>query len=301
MLHEGDRHRARQARDAREEAVPPRGEWGLQTLAAGDEPERPGHLEGVGELVRLEGGEPVGEFGGVVARAVVLEEQFAVASDPGDQFLHLEAQEPAIGPELDHVGVDLVPDAHDHLHALRHRHDVPHGHQVLDLEGRERGEHLVEPALVPLERGERLVRLRQQQVRALEHVADAADVQGDDAHRLRHRDDRVPRLAGDPLGRAMAHPRLQGLDRGIREELDVGAADPAGGEVHHHGTVHLGQLAEAGRGELDIELESAGAECVDPLVVTEDHDGPGPATQDALEPVPQVGPGRHRHQRRSQV
>ena len=64
--------------------------------------------------------------------------------------------------------------------------------------------------------------------------------------------------------------------------------------------VHLGQLAQPGRGELDVEREAAGAQRLDGLVVAEHDQRAGAAAQDPLEAVAQRGAGRDGGQRGAQ-
>ena len=60
--------------------------------------------------------------------------------------------------------------------------------------------------------------------------------------------------------------------------------------------VHLGQLAQPGGGELDVEREAAGAQRLDDLVVAEHDQRAGAAAQDALQAVAQRGAGGDRGQ-----
>jgi hypothetical protein len=57
------------------------------------------------------------------------------------------------------------------------------------------------------------------------------------------------------------------------------------------GAVHLAQLAQPLGAELDVEVEAAGGELLDDLVVAEHDEGAGVAAQDPLEPVAQRGAG----------
>ena len=52
-------------------------------------------------------------------------------------------------------------------------------------------------------------------------------------------------------------------------------------------------IAQAGRGELDVDVEAAGAQGLDELVVAEHDERARVAAEDALQPVAQDGPGRH--------
>ena len=64
--------------------------------------------------------------------------------------------------------------------------------------------------------------------------------------------------------------------------------------------VHLGQLAQPGGGELDVEREAAGADGLDDPVVAEHDEGAGAAAQDPLEAVAQLGARRDGGERRPQ-
>ena len=86
---------------------------------------------------------------------------------------------------------------------------------------------------------------------------------------------------------------------GIR--CTAGAQDPGDVPVEDDRAVHLGQLAQAGGGERDVEGEAAGRDRLDDLVVAEHDQGAGAAAQDALEPVAQGGAGGDRGQRRAQA
>ena len=175
---------------------------------------------------------------------------------PGE-LLDLQGQKAPVGAELQDVGIDVVGDTTDHLHELEHRGDVAYGDEVLDLQGVQAGGGLIETGLVALKGGQGLVGAGQDRLAGLQDVTLAVHVQGDDPHRLAHGDDWVAGLAGHALGGAVAHARLRGLDRGVGQELDVGAPDPGGVHVDDDAAVHLGQLAQAGRGELDVEVEAA--------------------------------------------
>ena len=60
----------------------------------------------------------------------------------------------------------------------------------------------------------------------LEHVAALAEVEADDPHRLRHRDDRVAGLPGDPLRGAVPGAGLLGRDRRVGHQVGGGPQDP---------------------------------------------------------------------------
>ena len=117
-----------------------------------------------------------------------------------------------------------------------------------------------------------------------------------DAHRLADRDHRQAGLLGNALGGAVPRAGLARLDIGVGHELGRRAHDPAEVVADDDGAVHLGELAQAGRGEVDIEWEAARAERLDATVVAEHDQGAGIAAQDALQPVAKFGAGSHRGQ-----
>ena len=198
---------------------------------------------------------------------VVADDQRAVGVDAGHQLVELQGEQPAVGAQLDHVAGDLVGDPAHHLQPLHHRDRVADGDQVLDLQRGQRAGDLVQPQLVALQRGQRLVGPGQDRRRVVEDVPLAVDVEADDAHRLADRDDRVAGLLGDPLGGAVPGAGLLGRDGRVGHQVHGGPDDPGAVAGQHDGAVHLAQLAQPGRGELDVEREAAGAERLDDLVV----------------------------------
>ena len=112
---------------------------------------------------------------------VVLGHQAAVVLDAAHQLLELEQHEPAVGAELDDVPLDLLGDPPHHLGALQHGGDVADGHEVLDLERRQRAAHRVEAGLVPLEDLQRLVGAGEHPRDRLQRVLLAAAVDRDHA------------------------------------------------------------------------------------------------------------------------
>ena len=85
---------------------------------------------------------------------------------------------------------------------------------------------------------------------------------------------------------------LRRLDAGVGHQLGVGAQDAVDVAVEDDRAVHLGQLAQPGGRELDVEREAAAADRLDDLVVAEHDEGAGAAAQDALQAVAQVGARR---------
>jgi hypothetical protein len=104
----------------------------------------------------------------------------------------------------------------------------------------------------------------------------------------------------DWLRGAVPGAGLGRLDARVRDELHAGLHDPRDVGCHHDRAVHLRQLAQPGRGEVDVEVEAAGAQRVHELVVAEDDEGAGVAAQDALEAVPQLRAGSDLCQRHAQ-
>ena len=58
-----------------------------------------------------------------------------------------------------------------------------------------------------------------------------------------------------------------------------------GRPVDDDGTVHFRQLAQPGRGELNIEIEASRGDFLDRFIEAQDNNGAGSAAQDALEPI----------------
>ena len=160
---------------------------------------------------------------------VVLGHEAAVVLDAAHQLLELEQHEAAVGAELDDVALDLLGDAAHHLGPLEDGDDVAHGHEVLDLERRQRAADGVEAGLVALEDLQRLVGPG-------EHAGGSARACASRRRRwiattdmvLRDRDHRHVDLAGDPLGGAVPGARLRRRDVGVGDEVHVGPGDAAG-------------------------------------------------------------------------
>ena len=286
-----------QAGHLAQQAVAARADRGVEGVAADGEAEGlgpGGQVEQLGGGQLLEGGQRLldGQVG-LGDGQVVADDELAVVAEAAGELLELEREQPAVDAELDDVAGDLVADPAHHLEALEHAGDVAHGDEVLDLERRQRAGDLVEAGLVALEGLQRLVGAGQDGAGVLEDVAPAVDVEGDDAHGLADRDHGVAGLLGDPLGGAVPGAGLAGLDRGVGQQLGGGAQDPRGLAVEHDGAVHLGQLAQPGGGELDVEREAAGGQLLDGPVVAEHDQRTGAAAQDALQTVAQLGARGH--------
>jgi hypothetical protein len=290
----------RQTRNLREQTVPEGADRGVEGVTDDGEPDRASasrRVEQFGGVDGLEVGYRVveGQAGACLGEVVTDDEPEVVGQTPG-QLLELEAEQAPVGAELDDVLGDLVLDAAHHLQALEHVGDVAHGDEVLDLEGRQRAGDLVEAGLVALEGLQGLVGARQDGAGVLEDDPTTGDVQRDDAHRLADGDDREAGLLRHPLGGAVPGAGLAGLDAGIGHELGRRSHDPRHVAVADDATVHLGQLAQPRRRELDVEREATGGEGLDDLVVAEDDEGTRATTKNAFEAVTQLGTGGHRRE-----
>ena len=120
----------------------------------------------------------------------------------------------------------------------------------------------------------------------------AVEIDGDGRHRLAHADDGVVGLTSDAIGRAVARAGLVGGQGGIGMQVYGGPQDPAGVVVEDDRAVHLGQLAQARRREVDVEREPAAREGFDGAVEPEDHECTGASAEDALESIAQGRPRR---------
>jgi hypothetical protein len=91
----------------------------------------------------------------------------------------------------------------------------------------------------------------------------------------------------------VARPGLGRLDEGVREELHGRPQDAVRLAVEDDGAVHLRELAQTGRRELDVQHEAAGADGLDGGVEAEDDERAGAAAEDAFEPVTELGARGH--------
>src|SRR5659263_341425 len=73
------------------------------------------------------------------------------------------------------------------------------------------------------------------------------------------------------------------------------------GAVDHDRAVHLAQLAQPGRGELDVQGEPARADRLDGFVVPEHDERSSASTKDPIEAVAQIRAGRDRGKGRTQL
>ncbi len=220
-------------------------------------------------------------------RHVVPDDQLPLLLDPDRQLVQLQRQQSPVRAQFDHVLGDLGRDPADHFQPLRDRRHVADRDQVLDLQRRQRARDLVEAQLVPLQRGQRLVRPRQDRPGLLQDPPLPVHVQRDQPHRLRHRHHREAALLGDAVGRTVARTRLLRVDRRVRHQLHTGPQDLGDVLVEDERAVELAQLAQSGRRELHVQDETARAHGLDALVHTEDDEPAGVAANDPLQAVTQ--------------
>jgi hypothetical protein len=93
-------------------------------------------------------------------------------------------------------------------------------------------------------------------------------------------------LPGDPLRGPVPGARLVGRDAGVGNQLDGRADNRARGGVEHDRAVHLGQLAQPGRGELDVQLEPARTQIRHRLVEAEHDERTRATSQNPLQAIP---------------
>ncbi len=82
--------------------------------------------------------------------------------------------------------------------------------------------------------------------------------------------------------------------------MNAGAHDPGRVAVADDRAIHLGQLAQRGGGEVDVEGEAAGADRLDDLVVAEHDERTGASAQHALETFAQGRARRYGRESRPQ-
>ena len=239
----------------------------------------------------------MGRAGGERDWRVVPQEQPALLAAARRQLVELEPEQSRVGAQLHHESGDLVGDPAGHLQPLRHGGDVPQRGAVLDLQRRQRRGGLILAPLVPLQRAERLMRAGEQRGGVLQHIAVAIGVDGDHAHRLADGDHRQAGLARHPLRGAVPGAGLGGGQARVGHELHAGPQDRAAVPIEHDRAIHLGQLAQPGRGELRAELEAARADLLHRRVVAEHDERPGVTADDALQAVAQLGPRRDHRKR----
>ena len=156
---------------------------------------------------------------------------------------------------------------------------------------------VLESHLVALERLQRLVRPVEQPADVLQLMLGTAGVEVDDAHLLARRDDGHLQRAGDPLGGAMAGPRLARRHGGVGDEVDVGPGDPVAARDK--------MIAPSILASSDRRCGLNGASTRKPPladgehlgVVVDDDEGAALGAHDAFDPRPQRRSRRHLGQR----
>ena len=291
--HDALDHRLGQPGDAGQEAVPPGLHVGVEIDHRARQVEGLGHTPEIEKLLGThvgEGGHGLFDLPLRLGIEVVEDHEAAVVVYAPHQLLELELDQPPVDAELHDVAGDLVGDAPDHLGALQDVDDVTDGDEVLDLEGGERSRDAVEPLPIALERLQRLVGPGQEAGDVLERMLLVVDVDRDDRHVLRHRDDGDVDGAGDALGRAVPGTGLGRRHVGVGHEVDVGAGDAARVAGQDDGAVHLGELRQPLRTEGGVEQEPARADVEDLGTVAHDDERALVGLEDAVESLTQRGP-----------
>src|SRR5215218_999456 len=213
-------------------------------------------LHGVGELL-------VGELSqGLLHLAVVhilvnvvLEQSVVLLRDALERLLELQLDQPALAPEFPHVRLYLLGDPDRVLEGSDSAYDLAQrDRSVVLVDGQVPG-LLAQPPRELLEGGDRRVGLGEDDAYVFEDVRPVgAAVQAHDHPTLGDRNHQVSRLLSRAVRGEMPHPGLLGLERRVRVELHVGVVD--GGEVGRDDdrAVHLGQLVQAHRRELQPDL-----------------------------------------------
>ncbi len=192
-----------------------------------------------------------------------------------ERLLELHLDQPALAPELPDVGRDLIGDPDRVLEGADSADDLPQRHCPIVLVHGEAPRLLPEPPGELLERRDGRVGLREGDPDVLEDVRPVdALVQAHHPPPLGDRDDEAPRLLRGSVGCYVAHPRLVGLQARVGAELDVGVVDNGhvGGDQDR--AVHLRQLVEAHRRELEPDLHPPGddSKAFEPLWVGHDYE-----------------------------
>src|SRR5215212_662105 len=247
---------ARQARHTLELPIPAGLDEHLLQLADRPVAKNPGDLGLIRELLGREGPELFSDHSVVGPCGDVVSEQgLVLLGDTVDGLLELHLDQPALAPQLPHVGLYLLGDPGRVLEGADGAHDFPQRHGPVVLV------HGQVPGLFPqppgelLERRDGRVRLGQDDAYVLEDVRTVgALVEADHPPAFGHGNNEAARLLRGAVRGQVTHPGLLGIEGGIRAQLDVGVVD--GGDIwgDHDSAVHLGKLVEAHRGELHLDL-----------------------------------------------
>src|SRR3954453_24076316 len=293
-------HELRQARDAPKDPVAARRHGvvkGVQLAVVPEQLRQAPEVEHV--LVRepREGVEHEREALLGVLGEVVVDEGRLVGGDADHRLLELHLDQPALGAELDDVALDLDGHAGHELGPLEDREHVVKCHAALELERGQAGRDLLEAAAVLLERGERLVRLGEDDRDVLEDVLRPVEVERDDVAPLRDRDHERAGLLRHALGGAVAGARLERHDRRVGHQLDVGPADLRAVGAQDDRAVHLRHLVEQGGRVVDVELDPARVEERELVAVADREQGAGARVEDVVEALAERRAGRHHLER----
>ena len=172
--------------------------------------------------------------------------------------------------------------------------------EVLDLEGGQGAGDLVQAGLVALEGLQGLVGAGQDRGRALEHVPAAADVEGDDLHRLADRDH------GKPVCLATRSAVRCRVPDSVVSIEGSGSSWVAARRIRvtSRSRMIAPSILASSRSRVAENSTSSGKPPVamesTTLVVAEHDQGAGAAAQDPLEAVAQLGAGRDGGQGRAQ-
>ena len=173
---------------------------------------------------------------------VVLDDQLEFVVDLAVQLVELQPEQTGVDAEFDDHQLDLVGDAVHHLAALHHGGDVAQRRDVFHFDRGEARDRVVEAGLVALEGLQCLVGALEQSADLLQLSFAAAGVHVDDAHLLAGRHDGNGERAGHAFGRAVAGSGLARRDRGVGNEVHVGASDATAVAGDDDRAVHLGEL-----------------------------------------------------------
>ncbi len=227
-----------------------------------------------------------------VLDGVVANQGDPLGEDPDRGLLELHLDHPPLGPELDDVALDLVGGAEQELGPLEDREDVVEGRRAGHLDGGQPGGDAVEAEPVLLHRREALVGLAEHRRDVLEDVLDAAEVDRDDVAPGGDRDHERVRLLRDALGGPVPRPRLRGVDRRVRHQLDVRPGDLPRLRIEDDRAVHLRHLVDQPRRVVDVELEAAAEQEGDLLRLADDDQSARRGVDDVVDALAEGGAGR---------
>src|SRR5215204_3619536 len=190
-----------------------------------------------------------------ILRDVVPEQGFELLWNAVEGLLELHLDQPALATKLPHVSLYLLGDPGRVLEGADGANDLPQRHSPVVLVHGQAPRLLPQPPGELLERRDGRVRLGQDYPEVLEDERPVgALVEAHHPPALGDRYDEAARLLRGTMGREMAHPRLLGLEGGVRTELYVRVVD--GGDIRrdYDRAVHLRQLVEAHRREPRLDL-----------------------------------------------